>query len=332
MDSFSLLQKLTEIPAVSGAEEELTQFLMDYCKNYGEVSTDTLNNIICQVNSQNNPKILITAHKDTVGAYIKAIEYNGLLRIARIGLSNLQALQYQRVIIHSRNQEIKGVLYAPDEKNIFIDLGLYSKAEVVALGILPGDPVSFENSLIELVKTPSKYLITSAGFDNRIGVLCWLQVLEEISNLALPYGFYFIATSMEEWGQKGIQAALPEERPDLAIVLDVTWEGSPVLIGSGPVITLLDKSVALPRKVRDFLQELARESNIPLQFEVMEAGATDAMHIVPYKTGVPTICSLVATKNPHTPVEIAEMGDIQNNIRFVIELIKNIENLINLYK
>lgn len=250
--------------------------------------------------------------------------------MSRVGISNPHAIHNQPVIIQTNENKIRGILFLSNQREPYIDVGLNSKSSVESLDIFAGDPVNFDNPLVELENTSSKHIVCGAGLDNKIGLTIWLQILERLNFSSLPFGFYFIATSMEEWGQKGIQTALSGLDPNLAIILDVTWEVHPIYIGNGPVITLMDRGIILPRKFREFLRQLGEKLKIPIQFEVMEDGTSEAMNTTTYSKGIPTICPLVATKNPHTSKEIAEIRDIENTIQLTMALIRNTAKILQI--
>ncbi len=60
------IRELTNLPGVSGLEDQVRNYIYNLIKNLGEVTIDNLGNLILKV-SEGNKKILITAHMDDVG-------------------------------------------------------------------------------------------------------------------------------------------------------------------------------------------------------------------------------------------------------------------------
>jgi len=73
MDKIKLLQKLIQIPSISGHEEKLAKFILNYCLNNHLSAKIQKGNVIVQIKGNNKTRaIIFNAHMDTVSVGNKA--------------------------------------------------------------------------------------------------------------------------------------------------------------------------------------------------------------------------------------------------------------------
>jgi len=108
----SLLEKLLEINAASGFEQEMRDFLTEKLRPIvDEIYIDSLGSLICSKYGPNKkPKVMIAAHMDEIGMLIKFIDENGFLYFAPLGGIHTQAIANQRVIIQTEKGPIPGII------------------------------------------------------------------------------------------------------------------------------------------------------------------------------------------------------------------------------
>jgi endoglucanase len=105
-------------------------------------------------------------------------------------------------------------------------------------------------------------------------------------------------------------------RPDIAIALDVTFAPQPGVdgdsaceMGGGPGIGI---GPNFHIKLADKIRESAKRAEIKLQDDVIPgASGTDAWAIQVAQDGVPTALLEVPIRNMHSPVETADVRDIE---------------------
>ena len=326
-----------QIPGQSGFETPIRKFLMKKLANYGEMSQDNLGSVICKIKGTKPQglKWFVSAHMDTCGFIVHSINGAGQINCLNFGYQSTDACHLQPIAITTSKGYVYGLMYAKsEEKNkssFLIDIGARSSREASELGILAGDPVHFTTNPF-LVGDPSKGIICSPRLDNRLGIFQLLILAEHFSKSPAPDDLYLVGTVEEEAGTRGAKTAATKVQPDLALILDATYEDSPVAMGLGPVITLADKSSLLPTQVRDYLLKLAKKNKIPVQTEVWNIGGTDAGSVRTVGTGVPTVPVLTATKNDHTPTEMGCIDDCYSVTKFCQVIIENGEELIQIFK
>lgn len=347
MDSKLLLQELTEAHGVSGYEEPIRNIVEGYFKSLGEIHKDKLGSLIVEKNgSEQTPRIMVAAHMDEIGFMVRFISSEGYIKFLPLGGWFDQVLLGQRVIIKTSNKDVVGVigvkpphlLSAEDRKKVvdkadmYIDIGAVSRDEVENAGIRVGDPV-IPSSKFEVLSNGKSIL--GKAFDDRVGVGLIIEVLRELTQSNHPNTVFGAATVMEEVGLRGATTAVEIIKPDLAIVLEadiagdvpgVKPEESNIKLGSGPGILFYDARMIPNLKLRDFVIELSKEKDVPIQMSMITGGATDGGIIHLYKTGVPTIVVTVPARHIHSHSSIIHMDDYQNAKKLVKELIVKLDN------
>ncbi|MFX0013126.1 MAG: M42 family metallopeptidase [Promethearchaeota archaeon] len=322
------------IPGQSGFETPIRKFLVEKLVKYGEIARDNLGSIICKIEGKHNQglKWFIGAHMDTCGFLVHSIS-NGLVKCLNFGYQDIQACHLQPVAISTKNGYVDGLMYSKQEDkstiSFKIDVGLRSSKEVSALGIQAGDPVHFTIPPF-LVGNPSQKVLCSPRLDNRLGIFELLLLADYLNKDPPLDDVFLVATVEEEVGARGAKTAAHKIQPDLALILDVTYDDYPVTIGDGPVITISDKSSLLSTHVRDYLLDLAKKNKLPIQTEVWNIGGTDAGSVRGF--GVPTIPILTATKNNHTPVEMASIDDCYSVVQLCLLIIKHSKEIQNAFQ
>ncbi|MBO4511784.1 MAG: hypothetical protein J5746_03370 [Victivallales bacterium] len=146
--------------------------------------------------------------------------------------------------------------------------------------------------------------------DNRIG--CFL--LEELAMhlFDAECDVVLAATTNEEFLGFGADVLAHAVHPDLVFALDATYadKAQGIALGSGPVLTLSDKSVCLARCQWRALRDFCTVHTLPLQAEIYNFSGTDARAFPVAGAYSPVFPLLVATEGNHTPQEEARLDDI----------------------
>lgn len=325
-----------KIPGQSGFEEPIRNFLTQKLALYGEISRDGLGSVICKVvgTDPQGIKWFVSAHMDTCGFIVHSIT-NGLIKCLNFGYRDTQACHLQPAAILTNKGVVHGIMYAKkDEKgnlSFMVDIGSTSSRETSDLGILAGDPVHFSIDPF-LVGDPSKNIICSPRLDNRLGIFELLIFAEQLQKFPPSDDVFLVGTVEEESGLRGAKTAANRVNPDIALILDATYDEFPVSMSQGPVITLSDRSSLLSSKVRDYLLGLAKKNKIPVQTEVWNIGATDAGSVRTVWEGVPTIPILTATKNNHTPIEMGCINDCYSVTNFCRAILADSKDLLAVFQ
>ncbi len=335
-----LLKTLSEAHGVPGSEEDVRDIMKRELGKYCDIETDRLGNLIAKKGA-GKKKVMLAAHMDEIGLMVKPIDEKGFIRFTPLGGFFDQTLISQRVIIHTKNKKIPGVigskpphLMKEDErkkgvesKDMFIDAGFKSNKEAEKAGVGIGDYITFQRNFEELKGD----LVTGKAFDDRIGCLILIEVMKKLKS---KYTVYGVGTVQEEVGLKGARTSAFKINPDFAIAVDVVPSGdypgikeeeSPVKLGEGPVIELADakgRGLITHPQLKELLTKSAKKGKIKYQLCVGEGGTTDATAIHLTREGVPSGVVSVPVRYVHSPVEVASMKDIKGAVDLILASLK----------
>lgn len=331
-----LLEKLCNIIAVSGDEEEVRKIVLEEIKPYADdVKVDAMGSVLAIKHGQGSKRvrIMLDAHMDEVGFFIVAEDGEGIYRFETVGGIDVRHLVGKQVLVgRDRTPGVIGGkpvhLMDDDEYTrkvpldaLRIDIGPGGKAKV-------GDRAGFATKYRHV--GPS---IMSKAIDDRIGVATVIELLKHApSNIDLCAAF----SVQEEIGLRGAKVAAQYFKPDMAIAIDSTpandlpvHDGSENIayntkLGFGPAIYIADGSTLHdPRLVR-FLSEVGDAENIPYQFRQPGGGGTDSGAIQRVLTGVPTISVSVPHRYTHSPISISRVDDWKNTLALLHAALKKI--------
>lgn len=312
-------KKLCTIPAVSGNEKAIRDYIISEIKNYCEWSVDRNGNLICLKKGKRSAarKIMVDAHIDEVGIIVTGYTDLGYLRFATVGGISPAVMSARRVIFENGTIGVIGskpVHLAsadekkkyPDEDNLYIDIGADSEEEAKTLVSL-GSVAVFEGKVAEQGDN-----IIARAIDDRAGV----AVLIELLKSPAEYDFCATFTVQEEVGCRGAKTAAYSLDPDGAIVLEATTaadlEGvfsdkQVCRLGDGPAVSFMDRSTLYDKR----LYEAALKSGIKCQPKAAVAGGNNSGAVHLTRGGVPTLAISVPCRYIHSPSCLANIGDIK---------------------
>src|SRR5438067_1874369 len=164
--------------AVAGFEREMAVYLRDALAPHAdEVSVDRYGNVTAVRRGRvDGPRLMLAAHLDEVGLIVKAVEPTGFLRVHQLGSYPESMFANRRVWVNGRFGVAgvkSGHLQSEAERQrvvpireLYVDVGADSAAEVAALGIRIGDPVAILGELEEFAD-PDRIAMKAA--DDRTG-------------------------------------------------------------------------------------------------------------------------------------------------------------------
>ena len=343
MDHFELLKKLSEQFGVSGFEEEVRSWISGTIRDsVDEIETDTLGNLIARINPGRDLTVMLDAHMDEIGLMVSYIEESGLMRFATIGGWDSRILPAQQVEIRSRHgKRHRGVIgaapphiqTAEEQKQVlrvedlFVDIGVRSKEELVALGIGPGCPgnISYPFHRIGTDRVMGKAL------DDRVGCAVLIRCMEHFFGNRPDFTLVANFATCEEVGLRGATTAARQIQPDVAFVIEGTVAADtpgtpahkcPSRLGLGPAITVADKSILVNPSLLSRIEEIAGELKIPWQHKVPLTGSTDAGAIHLTGKGVLTGIISVPCRYIHSASSILDLNDFELTVSLVIGILQ----------
>jgi endoglucanase len=339
-----LLEELSNVPGPSGFEGPVREIMVHELHALGlETSTDGLGSVIgVLAGSSERPRIMLAAHMDEVGAIVRYITPEGMVKFQPVGGWLDQALVDQRWAIMTSKGPVPAVsglrsahLTTPEERSrvtphdeVFLDVGARSKEEAEAMGIRPGDGIAPSGSFGELAH--GRYV--GKAMDDRVGCVMLLETLRRLKaqGTKTPNTLYFVGTVQEEVGLRGAHTAVEAVRPDLGISLEAGIaadhpggrpDSAQERLGAGPVLYLADAAMLVNLKLRDLFERIAAQNNIPMQTEVTMGGAEDSAELQRFDAGRPAINFAVATRYLHAHNSEIDRADLDRAVDLLVKVL-----------
>jgi len=329
--SLNFLKTLVNTPSPVGHETRGQRVWLDYAGQFAdETFSDAYGNCVAVLNKGSGPRIMLAAHADEIAMAVNFIDEDGFIYVRKMGGVDVAITKAQRVVIHTRNGPVKGVVgnVAPhlskqedDHKRpkiheIFMDIGVSSRKDAEKL-VRIGDPITLADEF-DILRGD---LAVARAFDNRIGTFAVAEALRLLreAKVALHAEVCAVSNVQEEVGLLGARQIAYSLKPDLALVVDVTHatdyptvnkaQHGDVRIGKGP--TLTHGGCNHPEVVKR-LEEVAKAKKIPLQHEAMSAtSGTDTDAIFWTRGGIASALISLPNRYMHSPVEVVSLKDLE---------------------
>lgn len=324
MDSKKFLEKLTQTPAVSGHEKNLTELVKEYFEPYADsIKSDALGNIIIIKKGRSaKGKLMFAAHLDEIGLMVKKIDDNGYLHITNIGGFDQRVLPCQEVTVHGRKDLFGVIGMLPPHitggkheesiklEDLLVDVG-YPKKELDNL-VAVGDIITINRKMHNLKNDR----ITGKAMDDRAGIVSLYEGIKNLHNQIHDVDVYFVLTVQEEVGTRGAITSTYGIEPDVGLAVDVGFGHTPELnnhdtlkLSKGPGILV---GANTHPKVFSSLKEVAKKNHLDYQIEVAPgASGTDAWPMQISGSGVATGVLSIPLRYMHTSVETLSWQDIE---------------------
>lgn len=303
---YGLLKQLCSIPAPSGEEDKMTQFLLGYIKKekrnwkvkpqvfYGKGFQD------CIVLKFGKPRSAIFAHMDSIGFTVRY--FNQLLPIG-----SPDAETGTRLVGEDSLGKIECELMFDHEQHALCKFG-----RAIDRGTSLTYKINFKESATH-IQTP--YL------DNRLGIFNALKIAETLKNGVIVFSCW------EEHGGGSVaylaKFIFEKWKVTQALVSDITWATDGVSLGKGVAISMRDRNIPRKNFVKKVMS-IASTSKIPHQIEVEGVGSSDGreLQISPYPfdwcfVGAPE-------EHPHSPHERVHKNDVESMIALYKVLMKEL--------
>ncbi len=315
-----LLLKLCSIHAVSGREENITEFILGEIKDFCDAKVDKSGNILCFKKGKKRPvkKVVFDAHTDEVGIMATTITSDGFVRFTAVGGIEAAVMLCRPVIFENGVRGVVGMKPVhlssaeerkkyPEKDSLYIDIGAASKEEAERL-IKPGDVAVFESEPALL----GENRLRARAIDDRAGVACLISLLR----LEAEYDFYATFTVQEEVGTRGAQTASFALSPDVAITLEATTaadiDGVPedkqvCRLGKGPAVSFMDKGNLYTRALYD----LALDCGEKCQPKSYVSGGNNSRAFALSREGATTLAVSLPCRYIHSPSCLADLTDFE---------------------
>ena len=288
-----VLDTLLSTPSPSGYCREVMRKVREEAARLGyETGTTPKGNAVVSIagRDQASGAIAYTAHVDTLGAMVRSIKPNGMLRFTPVGGYAMQSVENEYCLVHTRDGRIyEGtVLSAHPSVHVYSDMKEFkreeanmeirlddtagTKEETEKLGIAPGDFVSWDPRTRFLPNgwIKSRHLDDKASVAALFGVLEWLKREGAVpeKNVKIIFSTY------EEVGHGS--SSVPADVTEM-IAVDMGAIGDDLSATERDVsICAKDSSGPYDYAMTSKLIRLARQANIPHAVDIYPHYGSDA--------------------------------------------------------
>lgn len=312
-----LLLKLCTIPAVSGREEKLTEFILSEIEGFCDARVDRNGNIICFKKGKKSAvkKVVLDAHTDEVGIIATSVTSDGFVKFTTVGGIEEAVMLCRSVTFENGVRGVIGMKPVhlssaderkkyPDKDSLYIDIGAASKEEAEALVSL-GDTAVFDSE-----PTLMGDCLKARAIDDRAGVAVIISLLKQEAE----YDFHATFTVQEEVGTRGAQTAAFALSPDVAITLEATTaadlegvsEDKQVCrLGDGPAVSFMDKGNLYTRTLYDFAISCGEKC----QPKAYVSGGNNSRAFALSGEGAATLAVSLPCRYIHSPSCVASLKD-----------------------
>lgn len=340
-----LLKRLSEADGISGNEREVSRIIAHYGQDLvDDIQYDNLGSVILKADGNGKgPKVMLSSHMDEVGFMVRSITDQGYLNLLPVGGWWGHVMPAQEMTVttetgkkylgivgsrapHGLSKEVKNTVMAPI--NLYLDLGVPTKAFVEEMGIQIGDMIT---PYVQFRQLNDPNYFAGKAFDDRCCAGACLEVLRNLKPDDHEATIYFAGTVQEEVGIRGARTAVHTIKPDVAIALDVTTSTDTPLdqgemnLGQGVTLSVLDALTIGNSGLVEMMEEIVADLNLDVKYDFMTVGGTDACNIHKMLSGVVTMTISIPTRYMHSPRLLIHRKDYEQTIQLVTEFCRRID-------
>lgn len=335
-----ILSDLSNLPGVSGNEDLVREYIQNeifpFCDT---VTVDRAGNLIGYVRGEPTngaaTKVMLCAHMDEVGFIISDIDRSGNLKFLPVGGMDARVLPGCRVLVG--DQDVKGIIgtkpihlqsegefkKAFPMESLRIDIGSDNKKQTDKL-VEPGDYAVFDTEFEEF----GDGLYAGKALDDRAGCAILIELLRNLKSLS--FDLYVCFSTKEEIGCVGAKVLANTILPDIAIAIEgTTCADLPgvephkvsTTLGKGPVLAFMDGGSIADKELNAFLEQVAKENNIPYQYKNTTTGGNDAAAFQRTARGARVASISVPCRYLHSPVSVISQQDYDNSFYLVSHVV-----------
>jgi endoglucanase len=336
----TFLKDLTALPGLPGHEKAVLDYLFSL-DDIGVAKTwsDASGNAWLEGEGPAGPPIILMAHMDEVGFRVRRIESDGTLSVIGQDHFDLRTLGGEIVQVWTESGPIPAFVDMGQQTNrprdyaslqpdtLRLDLGVTERSRAEALGVMPGDCVTFDAGFHRL----KDGILCAKAFDDRSGLAAILRALQ-LSRGHRRLRPVMLGTVQEEIGGHGADAAAFAERPGAVINVDIC--GGEVyslpkpdrrpMLGQGPI---LHDGPETSRAMLRRLATLAQENDIPVQRRAAFGRGADQSMLQKKAGGLPTFGIILPMSYYHAPRGLIHPRDVFDAARLLAAVLGDEEFL-----
>lgn len=322
-----ILSKLIKTPCTPQYQDRMINLLEKHV-DFAEIEVDHLGNIHLTINSKESERIVFLSRLNEISFTVEHINDSGFLRFGKNSNVDERTLLGQKMKIHGKNGDVRGVVGAKPPhlirdseeakkqlkvSDMFLDIGAYSRDEVYEMGVNIGDSITLEGWLKEL---PDDRIV-GKSLGSRSGCAVILETLKKLSDSNMNISAWLLSQ----------ESSFPRNfSPEYSIAVDGTLAGPypkeivkvdeheiPIEIGKGPILTLREDNISISGRIKDLINKSAERAGVNLQVESISRSGIKRVN--PMKMNISSAIISIPTKYINTPGEIININDLKGAVK-----------------
>ena len=295
--------------------------------------------------------IMLEGHGDEIGYIVEYIDASGFVYLQAIGGLIVPLSAAERITILSKNGPVNGVIgvrpphlmsdeerkhaAANELKRMPCDIGASSREEAESL-VSVGDTAVVASGWRRLAGTR----VSGRGFDNRCGTFAMCEAFIKLATARRKpkYNIHYVSSVCEEIGLIGGRLASFNVHPDIGVSCDVgqAADACPddakvvgdLRLGKGAIVAV---GPIYHKGLTNHFLETAQKTKIPVQPRAVPKGMGNNGWALKMEHGGAAVVQIaVPLRYMHTPVEVADINDIESVIDLTAAAISSLAPNFNL--
>jgi tetrahedral aminopeptidase len=341
--TFDLVKTVTELPGPVGNERAVQDWIETRWRSFcTDVRRTRVDNVLARVGGSGE-RLLLLGHADEICYVVKSISDDGFVffwpyygDLVGRPQRTMMPLGHPALIVTGKGT-VEGVFATASGHTVapaarteikyewnewWIDLGVRSRDDVIALGVHPGCKVIWNPPTRRL----GPHAITGKAMDDRVALAIATLAGERLAGRSdLRFEVWLGSSVQEENGLIGAQSFPDALEFDRCIALDVALVGDvpgveardfPCKLGEGPVVVYSDSSVHYSWEFTEDLVATAHANQIPVQQAVFQRYGSDGAST--FKRGIATALVTYPTRYTHSPIETVDERDIEATVDLLV--------------
>lgn len=319
------LDRLSELNAVSGFEDEAREYLVPLIKDKcDDLSIDSMGNITAYKKGQSDKyKILIGTNIDEVGFIVSEITDTGFIKFKAVGVHDARMLVSKRVSIGK--DRIKGVIgmkaihlqkkaereASVKVSDLYIDIG-ETKKKNAEKRVKLGDMIAFDTAFSD-----KGDVIKGKALD-RFGTVSVFSAMD----MTPVYDTYFVFSTQSEIPcsvmGRGMRIASYRINPDFALIINTvntddfySSKSVSARLGGGAVMEYMDRNSVSNSIFQHEIENLARDKGIDVQMKTSSQGLSIAGAVNVASFGAVSATVGIPCRYSRTPASYMNKNDIK---------------------
>ena len=352
-EQLDFLEQLMNTPTPAGSEAAGALMLgrRIQAKTGIRATIDVHGNLhaVCDVGAKRT--IMLEGHGDEIGYIVEYIDASGFVYLQAIGGLVIPLSAAERITILSKNGPVNGVIgvrpphlmsdeerkhaAANELKRMPCDIGASSREAAESL-VSVGDSAIVASGWRRLAGTR----VSGGGFDNRCGTFAMCEAFIKLATARRKpkYNIHYVSSVCEEIGLIGGRLASFNVHPDIGVSCDVGHatdavpEDAKVIgdlrLGKGAIVAV---GPIYRKGLTEHFLDTARKSNISVQPRAVPKGMANNGWALKMEHGGAAVVQIsVPLRYMHTPVEVADLKDIESVIDLTAASISSLDADFNL--